>query len=74
MKVCAVQGFGASNGFAMLSIKTIVEHCLQESNLILMTAGMKGNTIRFMPSLTVSAAEVEMAVEAISRAIAAVEK
>ena len=54
--------------------KTIVEHCLQESNLILMTAGMKGNTIRFMPSLTVSAAEVEMAVEAISRAIAAVEK
>lgn len=47
----------------------VVQHCLNESNVILMTAGAAGNTIRFMPPLTVSEEEVDQALDAVGKAI-----
>ena len=49
--------------------KAVVQHCLNEAKLILMTAGAKGNTIRFMPPLTVTEAEIDLALNALSNAI-----
>ena len=51
--------------------KAVVQHCLNESNVILMTAGAAGNTVRFMPPLTVSEEEVDLALGALAKAIAA---
>lgn len=51
--------------------RAVVEHCLRESNVILMTAGTVGKTIRWSPPLIVSAAEVDEAIAAFSAAIRA---
>ena len=51
--------------------KTVVQHCLNESNVILMTAGAAGNTVRFMPPLTVSEEEIDLVLDALAKAIAA---
>ena len=51
--------------------KAVVQHCLNESNVILMTAGAVGNTVRFMPPLTVSEEEIDLVLEALAKAIAA---
>jgi 4-aminobutyrate aminotransferase len=47
----------------------IVKHCLEEGKLILMTAGAAGTTLRFMPPLTVTREEIEMALEALDKAL-----
>ncbi len=44
---------------------SVVAHCLQESNLILMMAGVDGATIRFMPPLVVSEEEIDIALAAL---------
>src|SRR5690606_38682047 len=44
----------------------IVAHCLSEGKLITMTAGAAGTTLRFMPPLTVSADEIDLALDAIA--------
>ena len=49
----------------------VVEHCLQEHHLILMPAGTRRRTIRWMPPLVVTAAEVSEALSAFSSAIRA---
>jgi 4-aminobutyrate aminotransferase len=49
----------------------IVRHCLRESRVILMTAGTRNRTIRWMPPLVVTAAEVSEAVQAFESAIRA---
>ncbi len=49
----------------------VVAHCLDEGNLILMTAGAAGTTLRFMPPLTVSAAEIDIALAALDKALVA---
>ena len=49
----------------------VVQHCLNESNVILMTAGAAGNTVRFMPPLTVSEEEIDLVLDALAKAIAA---
>jgi 4-aminobutyrate aminotransferase len=49
----------------------IVEHCLLERRVILMTAGTRNRTIRWMPPLVVSADEVSEAVDAFESAIRA---
>ena len=41
--------------------RRVVAHCLDEGKLILMTAGAAGTTLRFMPPLTVSADEIDVA-------------
>ena len=52
--------------------KAIVQHCFTTGKLIIMTAGAAGNTIRFMPPLTVSEAEVQIALDALGKAIASI--
>jgi 4-aminobutyrate aminotransferase-like enzyme len=49
----------------------VVQHCLQEHRVILMTAGTRNRTIRWMPPLVVTAAEVSEATDAFAAAIRA---
>ena len=49
----------------------VVEHCLRENRVILMTAGTRNRTIRWSPPLVVTADEVSDAVSAFSSAIRA---
>ncbi|MEL6891998.1 MAG: aspartate aminotransferase family protein [Actinomycetota bacterium] len=49
----------------------IVEHCLEEYQVILMTAGTRGRTIRWMPPLIVTQDEIKEAVAAFASAIRA---
>jgi 4-aminobutyrate aminotransferase len=49
----------------------IVEHCLHENRVILMTAGTRNRTIRWMPPLVVTADEVHQATSAFESAIRA---
>ena len=49
----------------------VVEHCLRESRLILMSAGTRNRTIRWMPPLVVTSAEISEAVRAFESAIRA---
>lgn len=51
---------------------SIVEHCLRESRVILMTAGTRKRTIRWMPPLTVTADEISEATDAFAAAIRAI--
>ena len=45
----------------------VVAHCLDHSNLITMTAG--GNTLRFMPPLTVTPHEIDLALAALTESL-----
>jgi 4-aminobutyrate aminotransferase len=47
----------------------IVSHCLREGKLITMTAGAAGTTLRFMPPLTVTAAEIDLALAVLDKAL-----
>jgi len=47
----------------------IVSHCLREGKLITMTAGAAGTTLRFMPPLTVTADEIDLALTALDKAL-----
>jgi 4-aminobutyrate aminotransferase len=49
----------------------IVQHCLREHRVILMQSGTRHRTIRWMPPLVVTAAEVSEAVDAFASAIRA---
>ena len=49
----------------------IVAHCLGEGKLITMTAGAAGTTLRFMPPLTVTADEIDLALDALAKALVA---
>jgi len=49
----------------------IVEHCLHESQVILMTAGTRKRTIRWMPPLIVTAGEISEGITAFAAAIRA---
>jgi 4-aminobutyrate aminotransferase len=49
----------------------VVEHCLRESHVILMSAGTRNRTIRWMPPLVVTSAEISEAVQAFESAIRA---
>jgi 4-aminobutyrate aminotransferase len=46
----------------------VIDHCLRESRVILMNAGTRGQVIRFMPPLVVSADEVDQCLEAVGAA------
>ena len=48
----------------------ITTHCLRESKLITMTAGPAGTTLRFMPPLTVTSDEIDLALTAVGKALA----
>ncbi len=52
-------------------VPAVVQHCLNEGHLILMTAGTAGRDIRWMPPLVVTAAEIDEAVQAFASALKA---
>ena len=52
-------------------VAAVLAHCRDEANLLLMNAGTYGNVIRFMPPLVVTEAEMEMALTAVGKAVAA---
>ena len=43
----------------------VIEHCLREGRVILMSAGSKGQVTRFMPPLVVTAEEVDRCLDAV---------
>ena len=49
----------------------VLTHCLREGRLILMNAGTFGNVVRWMPPLVVTEAEIDQALAAFGRALAA---
>jgi 4-aminobutyrate aminotransferase len=51
--------------------EAVVAHCLREHRVILMTAGTRNRTIRWMPALVVTADEVNEATQAFAAAIRA---
>jgi 4-aminobutyrate aminotransferase len=51
--------------------KKVVGHALDEGNLILLTCGMYGNTIRWIPPLVVSETQINEGLEIFERALAA---
>lgn len=51
--------------------QAVVEHCLREHQVILMTAGTRHRTIRWMPPLVVTADEISEALAAFSSALRA---
>lgn len=52
-------------------VAAIIERCLRQHHLILMSAGSKGQVVRFMPPLVVTEAEVDQALAAVRAAWAA---
>ncbi len=52
-------------------VPAVIEHCLTEGRLILMSAGTYGNILRWMPPLTVTAAEIDEGVQAFAAALKA---
>lgn len=51
--------------------QAVVDHCLRESSLILMTAGTRHRTIRWSPPLIITAAQVDEATSAFAAAVRA---
>ncbi|MFT6293705.1 MAG: 4-aminobutyrate aminotransferase-like enzyme [Ilumatobacter sp.] len=51
--------------------QAVVDHCLRESRVILMTAGTRNRTIRWSPPLIVTSSDIDQAVSAFSSAIRA---
>jgi 4-aminobutyrate aminotransferase len=49
----------------------VMEHCLRENHLVLMSCGADGNVVRFMPPLVVSEQQIDEALAAFDKALAA---
>ena len=52
-------------------VVAIMQHCLHEGRLILMSAGTDGTVLRWMPPLVVTAAEIDEALQAFAAAVKA---
>ncbi len=52
-------------------VVAIMQHCLHEGRLILMSAGTDGTVLRWMPPLVVTAAEIDEALQAFAAALKA---
>ena len=50
-------------------VAAVQRHCLDEGRLILMNAGTYGRTLRWMPPLVVTPAEIDQALEAFAKAL-----
>lgn len=48
----------------------VMEHCLRENHLVLMSCGADGNVVRFMPPLVVSEQHIDDAIAAFDKALA----
>jgi 4-aminobutyrate aminotransferase len=49
----------------------VMEHCLRKNHLVLMSCGADGNVVRFMPPLVVSEQQIDEALAAFDKALAA---
>ena len=49
----------------------VIKHCLEESKVIMLNAGTYGNIIRFLPPLVINEDEMNLVLEAISKALKA---
>lgn len=49
---------------------SVLKHCLEDSQLLLMNCGTNGNTIRWIPPLVVKAEEIDEALQSFERALA----
>jgi 4-aminobutyrate aminotransferase-like enzyme len=49
----------------------VMEHCLRENHVILMSCGTDANVVRFMPPLVVSEQQIDEALAAFDKALAA---
>jgi 4-aminobutyrate aminotransferase len=52
-------------------VAAVMQHCLHEGRLILMSAGTDGTALRWMPPLVVSAGEIDEALQAFAAALKA---
>jgi 4-aminobutyrate aminotransferase len=50
-------------------VAAVVQHCLRQGRLILMTAGTYGQVLRWMPPLVVNEAEIDEAIDAFGAAL-----
>lgn len=76
-----VRGFGLMVAAEFINEKTkqpdsercsaVIKHCLEESKVIMLNAGTYGNIIRFMPPLVINEDEMNLVIEAISKALKA---
>ncbi len=69
-----VRGLGLMNAIQFSAgerAAAVVRHCLTEHHVVLMTAGTYGTTVRLMPPLVVTEAEVDLALDAIAGAVKA---
>ena len=72
--IADVRGLGLMNGIQFddpARVAAIARHCLDEHHLLLMNAGTYGTTLRLMPPLVVTEAEVDLALDAIAAAVKA---
>ena len=70
--VVDVRGLGLMNAIQLATperTSAVIRHCLDESNLILLSTGTYGTTIRLMPPLVLTAEEADRALLAIGRAL-----
>jgi 4-aminobutyrate aminotransferase len=52
--------------------KKVIQHCLEEGHLILMSCGPYGNTVRWIPPLVVNEAQIDQGLTIFEKAVAAV--
>jgi len=71
-QIVDVRGLGLMVGVQLddaAHVATVQAHCLREGKLLLMNAGTDGTTLRWMPPLTVSAAEIDLGHSAFADAL-----
>jgi len=52
--------------------KHVIQHCLEEGHLIMMSCGPYGNTVRWIPPLVVTEAQIDEGLTSFEKAVAAV--
>jgi 4-aminobutyrate aminotransferase len=72
--IADVRGLGLMNGIEFYDparVGAITKYCLDEHHLLLMNAGTFGSTVRLMPPLVVTEAEVDLALDALAAGVKA---
>jgi 4-aminobutyrate aminotransferase len=72
--IADVRGLGLMNGIEFYDparVGAITKYCLAEHHLLLMNAGTFGSTVRLMPPLVVTEAEVDLALDALAAGVKA---
>ena len=68
-----VRGLGLMNAVEFdtpARSKAVLAHMLHESNVIVMAAGVSGTVVRWMPPLVIDESEIDLALDAFTRAVA----